>query len=315
MTLARKSFAALALALFVVAPALAADYPTRAITVVNPFLPGGVVDLAFRPISEELSHALKVNVINSPQPGAGGVVAVSKHMSAKPDGYTLILASDAFFMTNTNFRKVRFSMDDFIPVHSYGVTPMALAVKKDDPRFSTLEEFLAYAKAHPGELSIGQTGMLGVNHVGMARMESELGIKFKTIPYDGALATVGALASGHIDAAISEILYNREIAALALFGDKSEEYPEVPTFRELGYDINWGSNFGVWAIKNTPLEIIETLSKAITLALQKPNIIENLRNLGLGVKGFDSQEWPEVMKPRMAIVMDVIAKGLIVPEK
>lgn len=296
--------------------AQAADYPSRPVMVVNPFIPGGIIDLSQRPVTMRMGEILKTNFVSQPQPGAAGILGTSKFLQVKKDGYSILVCSETFLVTNTFLRKVRFTMDDFVPLYSYTGNNMSLSVKKGDSRFDTLDEFIAYAKEHPGQLSLGQTGMLGTNHVASALLMSECGVDVKLIPFDGVVATLAALASGHIDAAISEIQYNPGVTALAMFSEHSDDFPEVKTFVELGYpDVKWGSNFVFWAPKGTPQECLDILEKTIAEAVQAPECVETLKNMGMNRVYYNSKELTALLAERQAIVAELVAKGLLVPEK
>ena len=122
------------------APALAAgDFPTRTINVINAWLPGGIGEMAYRPVGDELAKILKTNVVLVPSAGAGGLMGVNKALTSRPNGYNLLLTTDASLIGLSTLRKVRWSMDDFIPVGSLGSPSVGLAIRKGDPRFSTFE--------------------------------------------------------------------------------------------------------------------------------------------------------------------------------
>ena len=314
MKIFRHALSALLL-LCLASPALAAEFPSRTITVINAWLPGGIVEMSYRPVNEELIKILDNHIILSPNSGAGGLMGVSKALQGKPDGYNLLLTSDASLLTLSTLRKVRWSLDDFIPIGSYGSTSYGLAVKKGDPRFNTLEEFVAYAKAHSGELTVGISGMMGTEHVGAAMMMSALGIKMKIIPYDGALQAVGAVGTGHIDCTVTPILYNETISPLAGFGDERyPAYPELKTFREYGYDVEWGSNYGLFARKGTPAAQIAVLQQAMAKAVQKPAVLNNLPRVKMNPQFYLGQKWADLMVTRVKKVKDMIAQGVLVPE-
>jgi len=310
-----KNTITLFLLLCLASPAMAAEFPSRTITVINAWLPGGIVEMSYRPVNDELIKILNNNVILSPNAGSGGLLGVSKALQGKADGYNLLLTSDASLLTLSTLRKVRWTLDDFIPIGSYGSTSYGLAIKKGETRFSTLEEFIAYAKAHSGELTVGTSGMMGTEHVGAAMMMSALGIKMKIIPFDGTMQAVGAVGSGHVDCTVTPMLYNETIYPIAAFGaQRYAAYPELKTFREYGYDVEWGSNYGLFARKGTPAAQVALLQQAISKAVQTEAVLANLPRVKMNPEFHLGQDWADLMANRVKKVKALIAQGILVPE-
>ena len=299
------------------APALAAgDFPTRTINVINAWLPGGIGEMAYRPVGDELAKILKTNVVLVPSAGAGGLMGVNKALTSRPNGYNLLLTTDASLIGLSTLRKVRWSMDDFIPVGSLGSPSVGLAIRKGDPRFSTFEEFVAYAKAHPGELSAGQTGMLGTEHLNSAIVYTALGIDVKLVPFDGTLAVVAALSSGHVDCTVTSMLYYEGIQPLAgCAGERYPTFPDMPTLKEKGYDVDWGYTWGLFARKGTPPDQVKVLADAMRQAVQSPAVLSNLDNVKVNPTFMQGEEWATAIRERTEKVKSLVAKGIIIPEK
>lgn len=296
--------------------AAAANFPLRTISVYNAWVPGGIVEMSYRPVGDELARILNTNVVLVPSAGAGGLMGVNKALASKADGYNLLLTSDASLVTLSKLRRVRWNLDDFIPLGNYGTTSYGLVVKKDDSRFATLEDFIAYAKDHPGELSCGQSGMLGTEHVGSAMMLDALGLDIKLVPFDGTLPAVAALGSGHIDCAVSPMLYYETVRPLAAFSaERYAEYPALPTFREKGFDVEWGSSYGLFARKGTPPDQVKILVEALARAVRTESVLANLPNVRMNPDFAQGENWAKLMEERAAKVQGLVDAGVIVPEK
>ena len=303
--------------LCIASPAFAADYPKRTITVINAWLPGGQVELAFRPVMDEMTRILGQTMVLSPSAGAGGLIGTNKALQAKPDGYTLLLSTEGSIVSLTGLREVRFKLDDLVSIGSYATGPLSLCIGANDSRFTTLEEFVDYARKHPGEATIGITGMLSINHIAAALFIDAFNLNVRLIPFDGALQVVGALGSGHIDAGISELLYNESIKAVAMYlKERSPEFSDVPTFTEKGYpQVTWGNNFALFASANLPPKAIEVLRDAMTKAVKAPAVAENLKKLHFSPIFLSGAELDALMRTRSSQLSGLVAKGVIKPEK
>lgn len=295
-------------------PVTAATYPSRSVTAMNAFMPGGLLELAFRPIADELSKSLAVNIVISPAAGAGGVVGATKALSQKPDGYTYLLYNDSILVSLSTLRDVRFNVESFIPVCSMGSSSSSFVIKQGDARFNNLDEFVKYAKEHPGTLSIGMTGRKSGGEISMTQFMHAAGISMKLVPFDGAAAVTSALIGGHIDGAVTEV-FNEQMLPLALVGDRNVDYPDLPTFQDLGYDVYWVSNNGLFALKGTDPERIKTMEDAMVKALQSPTVLTAIKNLRLGATFHHGSEWQDQIHQMRQRLQKLVDLGLITPEK
>lgn len=301
----------------VASSALAAgNFPSRTINVINAWLPGGIGEMTYRPAGDELAKILKTNLVLVPSAGAGGLMGVNKALSSRPTGYNLLLTTDASLIGLSTLRKVRWNVDDFVPIGTLGSPSVGLAIRKGDPRFSTLEEFVAYAKAHPGELSGGQAGMLGTEHMNSAIVYNALGIDVKLVPFDGTLGVVAALSSGHIDCTVTSMLYYEGIQPLAGCGsERYPSFPDMPTLKEKGYDVDWGYSWGLFARKGTPPDQVKILADAMREAVKSNAVLENLDNVKMNPDFMQGEEWANIIKERTKKVEGLIERGIIIPEK
>lgn len=269
--------------LFLLAPAaMAKEYPSRPITIISPYPPGGTFTMTLRAFAEAASNILGEKIIVTPMPGAGTAVGIQKVMNAKADGYTLLMTAESSFTIRAKVRKLRFTMDDFIPISTMASSVTYLAHSKSNPKFSTFEEFVAYAKAHPGDVSISLLGLGGTHHAIIAMMEKELGIKLHSIPFDGGPQAVASVLGNHIDIVLEDV-YNPELVPMVITNDQRfPTYPNTPTFKELGYpNMSIAVRIGMYAPKDTPEPIVRKLEAAFVEACKDQKYQELLASLSM----------------------------------
>src|SRR5882672_5786907 len=265
--------AALALALPLVVGAQE-PYPSRPITLVAPFPPGGVADLTARPVAAAMEKVLKnpVGVVN--KTGAAGAVGMQFVATSKPDGYTLLLALSSISIipeADKLFgRPPAFTVDQFAPIALVSADPTILVVPADKP-WKTAADFIEDAKKRPGQISYSSSGVYGTLHMAMELLSHAAGIKLRHVPYAGAGPALTAILGGHVDALASgpavvlPHIKAGKLRALAGWGDKRvAALPEVPTFKELGYsEAEFYIWAGVFAPRGTPEPVLAKLREAL----------------------------------------------------
>jgi tripartite-type tricarboxylate transporter receptor subunit TctC len=252
----------------------ALEYPTRPISMVVPFTPGGGADLGSKVVAEKISPFLGQPVISEYKPGAGGGLGAALVAKAKPDGYTFVAGSQTTLMIAPMTKKdLGYSFEDFIQVSGYSLIPISLNAKAGGP-FNTLSEFIAAAKKSPGKLRYGTYGALSQAHFVMELLSKKAGIKITHIPFPGSPQANTALLGGHIELACTTGtggLYQAgslKILAVA----EAKRLPgmkEVPTLTELGYPINITCNYSFAFPKGTPKEIVNKIYDAEKKAFAK----------------------------------------------
>ena len=257
-----------------------AAFPTKPITITIPVSAGGGTDLLVRAMSAPLKEILgqTVNVVN--KPGAGGAIGFAAGAAEKPDGYN-VTAMLAELITVTQVADVNFSYESFIPVANVNSECATLTVRADAP-YDTLEEFVEYAKAHPGEISIGNSGIGGIWHFIAAAVASSTGVEVTHVPFEGGGTAVTALAGGHVDAVPVtpqevevQVKAGRAKILAVLAPERVASFPDVPTAKELGYeDLMFTIFRGFGVPLGTPDSVVQTLSDAFEEVLQDPAIIE-----------------------------------------
>jgi tripartite-type tricarboxylate transporter receptor subunit TctC len=278
--MARHLRCAVVAALLVTVGSAAADeaYPSRPITLVAPFPPGGVADLTARPVAAAMEKVLKtpVGVIN--KTGAAGAVGMQYVATSKPDGYTLLLALSSISIipeADKLFgRPPAFTVDQFAPIALISADPTVLVVRTDSV-WKTAKELLEDAKKRPSQISYSSSGIYGTLHMAMELLSHGAGIKLRHIPTAGAGPALNALLGGHVDALASgpsvviPHIKAGKLRALAGWGSQRvAALPDVPTFKELGYpDAEFYIWAGIFAPKGTPEPVLAKLREATRSAV------------------------------------------------
>jgi tripartite-type tricarboxylate transporter receptor subunit TctC len=256
-------------------------FPSRPITIVAPFPPGGVADLTARPVAAAMEKVLKnpVGVVN--KTGAAGAVGMQSVAVAKPDGYTLLLALSSISIipeADKIFdRKPAFTVDQFAPIALISADPTVLVVPADKP-WKTAKDFIEDAKSRPGQISYSSSGIYGTLHMAMELLSHAAGIKLRHVPHAGAGPALTAILGGHVDALASgpavvlPHIKAGKLRALAGWGDKRvAALPDVPTFKELGYpDAEFYIWAGLFAPKATPESVLAKLRATVREAVNDP---------------------------------------------
>jgi len=267
--------------------AWALDYPTRPVRILVGFAPGSGIDIYARLVAQWLSDNLGQSFVVENRVGAGSNVAVEILVNAPPDGYTLFMATAAQFTnatlyTNLNFNFIR----DTVPVASVSRGPFVIVV---DPSFAahTTAELIAYAKANPGKVTFGTSGVGTLTHVAGELFKSMAGIDMVHVPYRGEAQAIVNLMGGQLAidfstlSGASEFIKNGKLRALAVTGaQRSPSFPDIPAVSETlpGYDATPWS--GLNAPKATPAEIIATLNRAVNAGLADPKMKAQFAVLG-----------------------------------
>ena len=256
-------------------------YPSRPISVVVPFPPGGVADLTARPVAAALERVLKnpVGVVN--KTGAAGAVGMQSVAVSKPDGYTLLLALSSISIipeADKIFgRPPTFTVDQFAPIALISADPTILVVPADKP-WKSAKDFIEDARKRPNQISFSSSGVYGTLHMAMELLQHAAGIKLRHVPTAGAGPALTAILGGHVDALASgpavvlPHIKSGKLRALAGWGDKRvASLPEVPTFKELGYpEAEFYIWAGLFAPRATPEPVLARLREAMRAAVADP---------------------------------------------
>jgi tripartite-type tricarboxylate transporter receptor subunit TctC len=256
-------------------------YPSRPITIMVPFPPGGVADLTARPVAASLERILKTPVPVVNKTGAAGAVGMQSVAVAKPDGYTLLLALSSISIIpeadKLFSRPPAYTVDQFAPIALISADPTILVVRSESP-WKTAQEFIADARKRPGQISFSSSGVYGTLHMAMELLAHGAGIKLRHVPYAGAGPALTAILGGHVDALASgpavilPHVKSGKLRALAGWGDhRVAALPDVPTFRELGYpDAEFYIWAGLFAPRGTPEPVLQKLREATRAVVADP---------------------------------------------
>ena len=273
-------------------PALAqADYPNKPITLVVPFPPGGVTDIAGREVARNLTKYLNQAVVVENKAGAGGNIGTQYLAVSKPDGYTLgLLTVSAMSIAPHVTKNLGFNpSQDFTPITNVIITEGAIVANAATP-FSSVKEFVAYAKANPGKVSYASVGNGSIPHLTAEMFAQRAGVSLLHVPYKGTGPALQDLLANQInlsfESSVGTSLNNvtaGRLKVLAITGAKrSAVVPDVPTVAESGFPgFSAQGWFGLFGPANLPPKILETLNKAVTDALREPEVIARFEKLGV----------------------------------
>jgi tripartite-type tricarboxylate transporter receptor subunit TctC len=311
-TLAALTGAALALAAGL---AHAQSFPSRPITIVIPFPPGGISDNSTRTIAQKASAGLGQTIVIENRPGAGGQIGADAVKSAKPDGHTLYLANIGSHGINQSlYSKLSYDpMKDFEPVTVLFSSPTLLVVPASSPAKSVGDLF-AYAKTKPGKASYGSQSIGSGGHLSGEIVRMKNGIDLVHVPYKGSAPALLDLVAGRIDFLFDPIttamplVKDGKLRALAITADKrSPLLPDVPTMRELGfvgYEVNpW---FGLAAPAGTPRPVIDRLNAEFTKAAKDPEVVKRLGDQGIEAVTMTPEEFAAFIRAETARWTEVV---------
>ncbi len=296
-------------------------YPSRAITLINPFPPGGAVDVVGRPFAAALEPIIKQPVVIETKAGAAGQVGGQFAAAAKPDGYTLLLhivSISGFEAVDKVFgRQPKFTRADFIPIARFTEGPMVLIVNAEQP-YKTLKELVDDATKRPDQIVFSSSGLYGALHLPTALLMKATGIRMKHLPTNGGGPALTALLGNNAQVLVSSVaaasphLKAGKARALASFSARrTGALPDVPTLKELGYDVEFSLWVGLFAPKGTPASVIARLRTDAKAAAASEQFAKAIANIGDVVAYLDQPEfakfWDEDAK-RVEDAVRVIGK-------
>jgi tripartite-type tricarboxylate transporter receptor subunit TctC len=291
----RWAFAGLCALCPAIAAAQGDAFPSKPITLIVPWPAGGGSDTIMRMMAEPMSKAIGQPVVVVNKPGAGGQIGLRETAEAQPDGYTISFIATGFISQQYNTPNA-LSIGDFTYLAWVGTDAAALT-SNASAGWKTLGEFVQAAKAKPGTIRNGNDQPGGTSFLGVALIEKALGIKLVRIPYAGDAPNVQALLSGEVQtstAAITNMIDHHKagtVRILALSGDSRDpKVPDVPTFKEQGYEVAAGTIRAVVAPRNIPADRRAKLESAIMTALNDPGFRERATSLSFGVAPAPGEE-------------------------
>ncbi len=256
-------------------------------TLLVPFAASGGTDIAARRLGEALTSELGLSVVIDNRPGANGIIAGQALLKAPADGNTLLVATAASFAAAPALgQKLPYDVEqDFAPVAMLGLFPLVLNAAPDLP-LNTLEEFIAYARARPGQLNYASAGVGGTNHLVFEMFMRAAGIRLAHVPYRGAGLAQADVISGHVQVMVDSLaasignIQAGKLKPLALTtADRQPQLADVPTLKERGVDVIYPGWASIVAHSATPPDVLARLSTAINVALRSDVLAMRYREL------------------------------------
>jgi len=303
-------------------PVAAQDYPSRPITMIVAFPPGGVADITARPTAAAMEKILKQPISVTNRPGAAGAVGNAAAATAKPDGYTVLMALSSISVIPAAdelfHRKPAYSLDQFAPIALISADPTLLVVHPSLP-VKSLKELLALAKSRPGQLSYSSSGIYGALHMPMEMFLHATNLKMRHVPTTGGGPAITAVLGGHVEltaggpAAITSHVNAGKLRPIVSWGaERHPVYRDVPTFKELGYkDVEYYIWAGMLVPRGTPEPAVKTLREAARRAVEDAEFKKSMANVNSPVQYMDAPEFSKYWQAdakRLAALVKVVGK-------
>jgi len=301
-SLPRRLALATPLAASLSARAQAQEFPSRAITMVVGFPPGGQADLAARPVAAALERGLRQPVVVQNRAGGAGAIGSGFVARAPADGYTLLMALSSLAVIPESEklfgRPPPYTVDQFAPIALVNADPTMLAVPADAP-WRSIADFLRDAKARPGDIPYGSSGAYGTLHVAMEMLCSAAGIRLLHVPFQGAGPAVTALLSGNIQAlasapgTLTQHVQGGRLRVLGCWGrERAPAFPDVPTFLESGFpEVEFYIWAGLFTPAATPAPVMTRLRQAMGVAMQDADLLRAFQAAGSPPRYMDAPDF------------------------
>jgi tripartite-type tricarboxylate transporter receptor subunit TctC len=298
-------FVSLLAGLAFAATACAQGFPNRPMKIVVPYPPGGLPDTIARVVAVKLGESFGQQLVVENLPGAGGISGVSEVVKAQPDGYTLLVADVGQIAINPHlFSKLPYApLKDLAPVSMIGTSALYLVAHPSVP-VNSLKELVALAKAQPGKLNYGSSGIGSIHHLATEALKSGFGIDIVHVPYKGTGQSVPALLGGQVALLYSALpsiaghLKDGKVKMLAISTAKrSPQTPDVPTVAESGipgYD--FVAEIGMLAPAGTPREVVNRLAGEVAKAVKQPDVVQRFTQLGIEPVGSTPEAYAQANK-------------------
>ncbi len=291
-----------------------APFPNKAVTIIVGFAPGGGGDIAMRWMASYLSERWKVPVIVENKPGSGATIATAQLARAKPDGYTVGLATSSPMTVAPLFQKVAYDpAKDFTYLFQFHVTAQPLVVKADSP-FNTMQELMAWAKANPGKLFWSTAATNGATHIATHAAFKAAGIDATYVPFKGGMEPINAVLGGQIQAVVSDgtmaLAQAGTVRLLAESGNiRIPGYPNVPTYKELGFPVSVPIFYGVAGPAGIPPDVVREWNAAARDMMKTQGFADMVQKLRATPAFLDKDEFT-AMITSMYTRMDGLVKTL-----
>lgn len=295
-------------------PAIAQTFPDKPIQLVIPFAPGDT-DQMLRPIVDKMGEFLGQSIVMNYKPGAGGGVGAGAVAASKADGYTIVGSSPgSLVVVPLANKEMKYSTESFQPIAALTEGGLMLVVPAASP-YKNVKDIVEAAKKAPGKITFTSSGAMGITHLLTEIFSQEAGITLSHIPYQGSAPAITALLGGHVELASTAIapaqahIKAGTLRPLAVFGDKRlKAYPDVPTLKEMGYQLGSPTLYGILAPKDTPKEVVNAIHNAARKVVEKygPEVAQTLAVMGAEVNLLGPEEYAAYLKSQKQIFSEGI---------
>lgn len=296
-----------------VGPAIAGEFPTKPIKVIVGYSPGGTTDLLARAVAGVAPEFLGQSLVTINKPGATGTIAAKEVADANPDGYTLTIAGGSESTAVGHFKKLPYHpIDSFAPIIRFVKARMIICFDAKAP-WKTFKDFVEDAKKNPGKYKYASSGHGGIYHAALLAMCYRTGIKMKHVPYKGGAPGLAALMGGHVDVTIGSdaeiwpMVQGGKIRAMTLTSlDRSPILKDVPTLKELGYDVYLENQKGFVAPAKTPNERITVLHDALKKVYDHPAFKKMAEQLKLELSYMGPEDFRKALQDMSNQIGEVV---------
>ena len=275
-------FAATVLALSA-SQAYAQTYPDRPIKIIVPYGPGGT-DMQMRLAAPFMSKQLGQPIVVENKAGGGATIGTTLVRNSPPDGYTLLFTGTSAVSVVPQMKSVKYTANDFVPIGTLTGTALIVVSRTDAP-FKTLAEMIAYARANPGKINMGSSGVGTTTHMIGEALQITAGVRFTHVPHTGMGQVIAAMMNGSADmmigvpsAFVANIRAGKLLGLATLGTGRSEFVPAAPTAREVGFNLVEETKFGLLAPKGISDQVKQRLTDALKTAVTSPEFIEKMRS-------------------------------------
>lgn len=310
------------MALFSITVVYAQNFPNRTVRFIVPLTTGSGADIAGRVVGKTLTDVWKQSVIVENRPGAGGLIGTGVVVGADPDGYSLLVQSASYAANPAIYKKLPYDpLKSLIDVAILGQTPYVMVTAADGP-YKSVKDFIAAAKAKPGELTFASAGVGSSTHLAAEYFNQKMGIKLIHVPYKGSPEAIQDTMSGRtvfymapLDTAIGQLKGGKLRAFGVTSKTRNDAVPDIPSISEQGYsDFEMALWFGVWAPAGTPAAIVNKINQDINLSMDNADVKAAYEAKGIKATPMSPLEFSKFVRDEMAKYLKIAKDANIEPQ-
>ena len=296
----------------------AAPYPSRPITMVVPFPPGGIADITGRPLAQAMTKSLGQPIVIENRPGAGGGVGMAYASKQRPDGSTLLMALSSILVIpeadRLNGRAPSYTVNQFVPIALISADPTVLLVRADSP-WKSVADLVKDARERPGKITFGTSGIYGATHVAMEMLWQAAGIQLLHVPFGGGGPSMTALLGGQVEVTAqapgvgSQHAKAGKVRMLGSWGaQRLKAFPEVPTMRELGFDAEFYIWSGLFAPAGLPADILTRLRAVVKESVGEESFRKTMATIETPILHLQGAEFDEFLQRDSKRLAEVVRR-------